>query len=101
MGFTADGLPLLGRYAPAPGLTAGGRLQRRRLLVGRRRRRGGRRPARRARPRPDLEPFRPDRFHGGGGPAWANPFTAGEKNNPGAPHAEAAAIATPVDEGLR
>ena len=98
MGFTADGLPLLGRYAPAPGLTVaagfnGGGFSWgaavgeavAALLAGRD-------------PGPDLEPFRPDRFHGGGGPAWANPFTAGEKNNPGAPHAEAAAIATPVDE---
>lgn len=98
MGFTADGLPLLGRYAPAPGLTVaagfnGGGFSWgaavgeavAALLAGRD-------------PGSDLEPFRPDRFHGGGGPAWANPFTAGEKNNPGAPHAEAAAIATPVDE---
>ena len=42
-----------------------------------------------------VPPFRPDRFHGAVGPAWTNPYTAGEKNNP---RAEAAAIATPVDE---
>jgi len=82
MGFTADGLPLIGRYAPAPGLTVaagfngggfswgaavGGVVAD--LLAGRD-------------PGFDLAPFRPDRFHGGG-LAWANPFTAGEKNNPG------------------
>ena len=98
LGFTADGLPLIGRYPPAPGLTlaAGfngggfswgavvGRVVAD-LLAGRD-------------PGFDLEPFRPDRFHGATGPAWANPFTAGEKNNPGRLGAEAAAIATPVDE---
>ena len=98
MGFTADGLPLIGRYAPAPGLTlavgfnGGGfswgaavGLVVADLLAGRD-------------PGCDLEPFRPDRFHGAAGPAWANPFTAGEKNNPGRLQAEAAAPATPVDE---
>ncbi|CAA9570861.1 MAG: FAD dependent oxidoreductase [uncultured Thermomicrobiales bacterium] len=98
MGFTADGLPLIGRYAPAPGLTlaagfnGGGfswgaavGLVVADLLAGRD-------------PGCDLEPFRPDRFHGAAGPAWANPFTAGEKNNPGRLQAEAAALATPVDE---
>jgi glycine/D-amino acid oxidase-like deaminating enzyme len=81
MGFTADGLPLIGRYEPAPGLTiaagfngggfswgvivgkviAG-------LLSGQE-------------PPFDITPFRPARFHDGD-VAWANPFTAGEKNNP-------------------
>lgn len=82
MGFTADGLPLLGRYDPAPGLTVaagfnGGGFSWgaiigvviARLLHG-------------EEPGFDLAPFRPTRFHDGGA-VWANPFTAGEKNNPG------------------
>ncbi len=81
MGFTADGLPLIGRYDPAPGLTlaagfnGGGfswgaavGIAVADLLAGRD-------------PGLDLDPFRPDRFHGAG-TAWANPFTAGEKSNP-------------------
>lgn len=82
MGFTADGLPLIGRYAPAPGLTvaagfngggfswgaAVGRIVAD-LLAGRE-------------TGYDLEPFRPDRFHGAGELGWNNPFTAGERNNP-------------------
>jgi glycine/D-amino acid oxidase-like deaminating enzyme len=81
MGFTADGLPLIGPYAPAPGLwlAAGfngggfswgavvGRVLAD-LIAGRD-------------PGFDLEPFRPDRFAGAGA-VWQNPFTAGEKNNP-------------------
>jgi sarcosine oxidase, subunit beta len=82
MGFTADGLPLIGRYAPVDGLTVavgfngngfswGGIVGNvvADLLAGRE-------------PGFDLEPFRPDRFHGAGEPDWNNPFTAGEKNNP-------------------
>ena len=82
MGFTADGLPLIGRYAPAPGLTVaagfnGGGFSWGAavgiivadVLAGRDH--GF-----------DLEPFRPDRFHGDGELGWNNPFTAGEKNNP-------------------
>ncbi|MDF3041292.1 MAG: hypothetical protein K0Q71_3998, partial [Thermomicrobiales bacterium] len=34
----------------------------------------------------DIEPFRPARFHDGD-VAWANPFTAGERNNPRPTHA--------------
>jgi glycine/D-amino acid oxidase-like deaminating enzyme len=80
MGFTADGLPLIGRYDPAPGLTVaagfnGGGFSWgaivgkviARLLSG-------------EDLQYDLEPFRPARFHDSG-VAWANPFTAGEKNN--------------------
>jgi sarcosine oxidase subunit beta len=81
MGFTADGLPLIGRYEPAPGLTiaAGfngsgfswgvvlGKIVTRLL--------GGQESEF------DIAPFRPARFHDGD-VAWANPFTAGEKNNP-------------------
>lgn len=86
MGFTADGLPLIGRYEPAPGLTiaAGfngggfswgvivGKIIAR-LLSGQE-------------PEFDIAPFCPARFLDGG-VTWANPFTAGEKNNPRLSHA--------------
>jgi sarcosine oxidase subunit beta len=81
MGFTADGLPLIGRYDLAPGLTVavgfnGGGFSWgaivgqvvARLLCG-------------EEPRFDLEPFRPGRFHDAA-VTWANPFTAGETRNP-------------------
>ena len=81
MGFTADGLPLIGPYEPAPGLTIaagfnGGGFSWgvvvgkviASLLSGRD-------------PGFDIAPFRPARFLDGN-VAWANPFTAGEKNNP-------------------
>src|SRR5215212_2916263 len=85
MGFTADGLPLIGRYEPAPGLTiaAGfngggfswgaivGKIVAS-LLSGQE-------------PEFDITPFRPARFLDGD-IAWANPFTAGEKNNPRPAH---------------
>jgi glycine/D-amino acid oxidase-like deaminating enzyme len=81
MGFTADGLPLIGHYEPTPGLTVaagfnGGGFSwgaivgvvASRLLTGQE-------------PGFDLDPFRPARFLDGG-VAWENPFTAGERNNP-------------------
>jgi glycine/D-amino acid oxidase-like deaminating enzyme len=80
MGFTADGLPLIGRYAAAPGLTVaagfnGGGFSWgaivgqviTQLLTG-------------ETPKFDLAPFRPDRF-ATGDVAWANPFTAGERSS--------------------
>lgn len=81
MGFTADGLPLIGRYDPMPGLTVAagfngggfswgaivGKVVTR-LLNG-------------EEPGFDLEPFRPARF-ADGNVAWVNPFTAGEQSNP-------------------
>ena len=77
MGFTADGLPLIGRSGAAPGLTlaAGfngggfswaaitGKIVAD-LLTGKA-------------PGFDLTPFAPDRFTASG-TAWTNPFTAGE-----------------------
>jgi sarcosine oxidase subunit beta len=85
MGFTADGLPLIGRYEPAPGLTIAAGFNGSgfswgvvvgkviaSLLSGHDR-------------EFDIEPFRPSRFHDGN-LAWANPFTAGEKNNPRPAH---------------
>ena len=89
MGFTADGLPLIGRYEPAPGLTVAAGFNGSgfswgpilgkviaRLLSGQE-------------AEFDIAPFRPARFLDGE-VAWANPFTAGEKNNPRAPHTLAA-----------
>ena len=82
MGFTADGLPLIGRDPATPGLTLAtgfngggfswaaitGRVIAD-LLAGRD-------------PGFDLSPVRPDRFASlADGPAWANPFTAGERNH--------------------
>jgi sarcosine oxidase, subunit beta len=84
MGFTADGLPLIGRYDPAPGLTIaagfnGGGFSWG-VIVGKviTSLLSGRDPGF------DISPFRPARFHDGD-VAWANPFTAGEKNNPRSP----------------
>jgi sarcosine oxidase subunit beta len=81
MGFTADGLPLIGRYEPAPGLTIaagfnGGGFSWAAMV--------GIVVARLLTEEDagfDLEPFRPARFLSGD-VAWANPFTAGERNNP-------------------
>ncbi len=91
MGFTADGLPLIGRYDAAPGLTVaagfnGGGLSWG-VIVGRviAGLLNGDEPGF------DLEPFRPTRFHDAA-VTWANPFTAGEKNNPGAAHAVAGTV---------
>ncbi len=88
MGFTADGVPLIGRAAWAPGLTIaagfnGGGFSWASivgvvisdLLTGRK-------------PGFDLRPFRPDRF-AESGTAWNNPFTAGERSNPTGAHAVA------------
>ncbi len=93
MGFTADGLPLIGRYEPAPGLTVaagfnGGGFSWG-VIVGTiiARLLGGQEPGF------DLEPFRPGRFHDlGGDVTWANPFTAGEKSNPHAARALAGTV---------
>jgi sarcosine oxidase subunit beta len=81
MGFTADGLPLIGRYEPAPGLTIaagfnGGGFSWG-VIVGKiiASLLSGQEPGF------DIAPFRPARFHVDD-VAWANPFTAGEKNNP-------------------
>lgn len=81
MGFTADGLPLIGPYEAAEGvyLSAGyngggfswaavvGKILAHLITEGR--------------ADYDLEPFDPNRF-AAGGVSWANPYTAGERNNP-------------------
>jgi sarcosine oxidase subunit beta len=90
MGFTADGLPLIGRAPWAPGLTVAagfngggfswaavvGRVVAD-LLAG-------------WAPGFDLAPFAPDRF-ASGGTAWRNPFTAGEGGRTAGPAPEAVA----------
>lgn len=90
MGFTADGLPLIGRYDPTPGLTVAagfngggfswgpivGKVISRLLTQ--------------EETGFDLEPLRPSRFDNGA-VTWNNPFTAGEKNNP-REHAALAAL---------
>ena len=79
MGFTADGLPLIGRWDALPGLTVAAGFNGNGfswaaitgqivadLLTGQT-------------PGFDLAPFDPNRFFAAG-TAWANPFTQGEKS---------------------
>jgi len=86
MGFTADGLPLIGPYGGIDGLyvvagfngggfswgAAVGKAMAQLICLGQ--------------AAFDLEPFDPNRF-ARGDVTWANPFTAGERNNPRAGHA--------------
>ncbi len=91
MGFTADGLPLIGPYDAAQGIyvsagyngggfswtIAAGKIVAQMIVE---------EPS-----EFDVAPFDPNRFHQGG-VSWDNPFTAGEKNNPRRPadeHVEA------------
>lgn len=81
MGFTADGLPLIGTYDLADGIyisagfngggfswgPATGKVLAQLIVDGE--------------TEFDLSPFDPNRF-ASGGVSWDNPFTAGEKNNP-------------------
>jgi sarcosine oxidase subunit beta len=81
MGFTADGLPMIGPYGDSKGLyvaagfngggfswgAATGKAIAQLILHGR--------------SAFDLDPFDPNRF-ANGNVAWDNPFTAGEQNNP-------------------
>ena len=87
MGFTADGLPMIGSYGGVTGLyvaagfngggfswgAATGKALAQLILHGR--------------AAFDLDPFDPNRF-AQGGVSWDNPFTAGEKNNPRKHHVE-------------
>ena len=82
MGFTADGLPMIGSYGDTKGLfvaagfngggfsyaVATGKAMAQLVANGR--------------STLDLEPFDPNRFASGTA-SWDNPFTAGEQNNPG------------------
>lgn len=90
MGFTADGLPMIGQYGDAKNLyvaagfngggfswgAATGKALAQLILHGR--------------AAFDLEPFDPNRF-ARGGVEWDNPFTAGEKNNPRKHHVPSSA----------
>ena len=81
MGFTADGLPMIGPYGLANGIyvsagfngggfswgPATGKIMAQMIVDGE--------------TEFDLAPFDPNRF-ATGGVSWDNPFTAGEKNNP-------------------
>jgi sarcosine oxidase, subunit beta len=81
MGFTADGLPMIGAYGENQGLyvsagfngggfsfaPAAGKAMAQLIVNGR--------------STLDLEPFDPNRFASGTA-SWDNPFTAGEQNNP-------------------
>jgi sarcosine oxidase subunit beta len=80
MGFTADGLPLIGHYEPDPGLTIaagfnGGGFSWGAIV-------GKIITSLLSNQDPgfDITSFRPSRFHERD-VAWANPFTAGEKSN--------------------
>ncbi len=87
MGFTADGLPMIGPYGGITGLyvaagfngggfswgAATGKALAQVILHGR--------------AAFDLDPFDPNRF-ARGGVSWDNPFTAGEMNNPRKSHVE-------------
>ena len=81
MGFTADGLPLIGSYGSADGLYVsagynGGGFG---MAVA-----AGKAVSQRVAGEPeqlDLTPFDPSRF-ASRGVSWDNPFTAGEKSNP-------------------
>lgn len=84
MGFTTDGLPLIGPYDGAKGIFVsagynGGGFS---WTIA-----AGKVVAQMIAAEPsefDLAPFDPNRFHRAG-VSWDNPFTAGEKNNPRAP----------------
>lgn len=94
MGFTADGLPLIGAYDAADGMyisagyngggfswtCAAGKAVAQIIVDGQ--------------SEYDLHPFDPNRF-ARGGVAWENPYTAGEKNNPRAADRHA-----PVEAGV-
>jgi sarcosine oxidase, subunit beta len=81
MGFTADGLPLIGRYGDvddlfvAAGFNGGG------FSWGAATGKAVAQLICNGRSTLDLDPFDPNRFARDGA-SWDNPFTAGEKNNP-------------------
>jgi sarcosine oxidase, subunit beta len=81
MGFTADGLPMIGSYGDvrglyvAAGFNGGGFSYA--LTTGK----AMAQLVANGRSTLDIEPFNPDRFASGEA-TWENPFTAGERNNP-------------------
>jgi sarcosine oxidase subunit beta len=80
MGFTADGLPLIGRYDAVPGLTLAAGFNGGGFSWGAITGKVIARLLTDQDPGYDLTPFAPTRFHGGV-TSWNNPFTAGEKSH--------------------
>ena len=81
MGFTADGLPLIGRYDAVPGLTLAAGFNGGGFSWGAITGKVIARLLTDQDPGYDLTPFTPTRFHGGI-TSWNNPFTAGERATP-------------------
>jgi sarcosine oxidase, subunit beta len=81
MGFTADGLPLIGSYGEHAGLFVAAGFNGGGFSWGPAVGKAMAQLINNGRSTLDLDPFNPDRFHEAG-TAWDNPFTAGEKNNP-------------------
>jgi glycine/D-amino acid oxidase-like deaminating enzyme len=80
MGFTADGLPLIGRYDALPGLTLAAGFNGGGFSWGAITGKVIARLLTDQDPGYDLAPFNPTRFHGGV-TSWNNPFTAGERSD--------------------
>ncbi len=81
MGFTADGLPLIGAYDLAAGLFVSAGYNGGGFSWGAATGKAIAQLVAEGQTEFDLEPFDPNRF-ARGGVSWDNPFTAGEKNNP-------------------
>lgn len=82
MGFTADGLPLIGAYGGLDGCYVAAGFNGNGFSWGAATGKALAQLISRGRAAFDLDPFDPNRFAGSGA-SWENPFTAGEKNNPG------------------
>lgn len=81
MGFTADGLPMIGPYGEAKGLYVAAGFNGGGFSWGAATGKALAQLISQGQAAFDLEPFDPNRF-ARGGVSWQNPFTAGEKNNP-------------------
>ncbi|MBA2452652.1 MAG: FAD-binding oxidoreductase [Chloroflexia bacterium] len=81
MGFTADGLPMIGPYDLAAGLFVSAGFNGGGFSWGPATGKAIAQLIAEGQTEFDLQPFDPNRF-AGGGVSWDNPFTAGEKNNP-------------------
>jgi sarcosine oxidase, subunit beta len=82
MGFTADGLPLIGTYRESEGLFVAAGFNGAGFSYGPATGKAMAQLICNGRSTLDLEPFDPNRF-ASGATSWENPYTAGEKNNPG------------------
>jgi sarcosine oxidase, subunit beta len=81
MGFTADGLPMIGAYGDNSGLYVAAGFNGGGFSFGPATGKAVAQLIVQGRSTLDLEPFDPNRF-ASGDMSWDNPFTAGEKNNP-------------------